>query len=94
MQKTQKIQKIVNYSGAVQGVGFRFTACRVAGGFDVTGYVRNLPDERVRCVVEGRADEVDAFLAELASQMKGYIHQTTEQTAPPSGQWRQFGLVY
>ena len=91
---TSRRRKRICVSGVVQGVGFRFIACRLAGGFDVTGYVRNLPDGRVRCVVEGQAAEVDAFLAELASQMRGYIHQTTEQTAPPSGQWRQFGVAY
>jgi hypothetical protein len=34
----------VLYEGNVQGVGFRFTTNRVAGRFDVAGYVRNLPD--------------------------------------------------
>jgi len=49
------------YSGQVQGVGYRYTAMRVAAGFEVTGTVRNLPDARVELVAEGRAEELNAF---------------------------------
>jgi len=41
------------YSGHVQGVGFRYTCQSLARGFDVAGYVRNLPCGRVELVVEG-----------------------------------------
>jgi len=44
------------YTGRVQGVGFRYATKRLAMGFDVTGWVRNLPDGRV---------ELHAFLHEL-----------------------------
>ena len=56
------IQRIVCFSGYVQGVGFRYTTCRIAGAFDVTGTVRNMPDGSVECVVEGETAEIDAFL--------------------------------
>src|ERR1041384_8172490 len=36
----------VFYEGRVHGVGFRFTVRHIAKGFDVTGWVRNLPDGR------------------------------------------------
>ena len=49
------------YSGQVQGVGFRYTAMRVAAGFEVTGKVRNLSDGRVELVAEGRTQELNAF---------------------------------
>ena len=75
-------QRVVHFSGAVQGVGFRFTACRIAGGYDVTGFVRNLPDSRVQCVIEGETSEIDAFLAELTREMGYHIRNTTQQTAP------------
>src|SRR5688572_25537300 len=53
--------KQVFYSGRVQGVGFRYTAKQLAAGFDVTGWVRNLPDGRVELlVIAEEAEELDA----------------------------------
>lgn len=85
-------QRIVHFGGEVQGVGFRYTACRVASGFDVSGYIRNLPDGRVECVVEGRAKEIDAFLETLSEQMSGYIQSRQEQTVPATGRFSGFGV--
>jgi len=87
-------QRIIHFLGSVQGVGFRYTACRVAGGYDVTGFVRNLPDGRVECLVEGEAAEIDAFLADLADRMKHYIRSHTQQTAPYSGRYQSFGVSF
>jgi acylphosphatase len=39
--------KQVFYSGRVQGVGFRYTVKQIASGYEITGFVRNLPDGRV-----------------------------------------------
>ena len=87
-------QRIVIFKGRVQGVGFRYTACRVAGSFDVTGTVRNCPDGSVACVVEGERAEIDAFLNELSEAMGNYIRQRGEQTAPASGRFNSFGVTY
>lgn len=87
-------QRIIHFSGIVQGVGFRYTACRTAGAYDVTGYVKNLPDGRVECVVEGTCEQIDAFLAELARRMSGYLRGQTEQKAPYTGAYPSFGVRY
>jgi len=89
-----KEQRIVRFSGTVQGVGFRFTACRAAAGFDITGYVRNCSDGSVECLAEGERAEIDAFLAELEDRMQGYIRGRTQQTAPCSGQFSGFDMRY
>ena len=77
--------KHVTYTGRVQGVGFRWTARQVAGGFAVGGYVRNLPNGGVDLVVEGTADQVEAFLAAVAERMAGYIQQAQARDEPPGG---------
>ena len=87
-------QRIFRFGGHVQGVGFRYTACRVAGGFDVTGYVRNISDGSVECVVEGEKREIGAFLRELTATMGSHIRETKQQTAPPSGCFPTFGVRY
>ena len=87
-------QRIVRFSGTVQGVGFRYTARHTAGGYDVTGYVKNLPDGRVECVLEGDSCEIDRFLVELADRMGGYIGSTQQQTAPYSGRFDGFDVRF
>ena len=42
--RVMMVGKKVRYTGRVHGVGFRYTACRIAASFPVAGYVRNLPD--------------------------------------------------
>jgi len=77
----------VFYEGRVQGVGFRYTARRVAAGFDVSGYVRNLPDGRVELVASGDPDEIDGFLDAMRdSELAGHIdNELAEEIAMPAG---------
>jgi acylphosphatase len=76
----------VLYEGYVQGVGFRWTAKRIAQGYDVSGWVRNLPDGRVELQVSGDDDEVAAFLGAIReSTMGGHIAtEGTTQIEIPS----------
>lgn len=69
----------VFYEGNVQGVGFRWTVRHAATGFDVTGWVRNLPDGRVELQVNGEENEVRAFLDRIAQGgLHSLIHEQTE----------------
>ena len=80
----------VFYSGHVQGVGFRFTACQLAAGFEVTGYVKNLSDGRVEVVAEGEASELDRFLAAIAHRMEGNIRDVKVDARPATGEFNRF----
>lgn len=60
------IAKRVRFEGRVQGVGFRYTAKDLAKGFEVCGWVRNLPDGSVEMQVMGEDREVMDFIHELA----------------------------
>lgn len=71
--------KRVIYTGQVQGVGFRYTTRRLAAGYTVAGYVRNLPDGSVEVVAEGEPDEIDRFLTAIEQRMAGYIEDRTIQ---------------
>ena len=87
------ICKRVIYSGQVQGVGFRYTARRVAQGFAIAGYVRNLPNGDVELVAEGPADQVNAFLAAVARSMAGYIQSSTVREESP-GSYQGFEIRF
>ena len=67
------IWKRVRYSGRVQGVGFRYTAQRLASEYSVEGYVRNLPTGDVELLAGGDERIIRAFLAAVAHRMAGYI---------------------
>jgi acylphosphatase len=78
--------KQIFYSGRVQGVGFRYTAKRIASGFEVTGWVRNLNDGRVEMQVMARdAGELEAFLEEIQenSELANYIKETEVHRIEP-----------
>jgi acylphosphatase len=87
-------QRIVHFSGNVQGVGFRYTTRQTAQRYDVTGTVKNLADGRVRCVVEGQPKEIDAFVKDLRSQMDRYIRDISQQQAEASGKFDSFQVVH
>ena len=73
----------VFFEGRVQGVGFRYSAKQIAMGFDITGWVRNLPDGRVEMQVMGAVDEVEAYLEAIDdSQLAGFIRTMAVQPAP------------
>lgn len=71
------------FAGRVQGVGFRYATKQIAKGFDVLGWVRNLPDGRVELQVMGEEDELDDFLRELHDSPVGrHIQEQTERRVP------------
>ncbi len=83
----------VFYEGRVQGVGFRYTARRVASGFDVAGYVRNMSDGRVELVASGEGHEVDDFLqAVRESELAGHIAAESAAEIPRSNGLRGFEI--
>ncbi|HUN81673.1 MAG TPA: acylphosphatase [Phycisphaerae bacterium] len=88
------IRKTVHFSGRVQGVGFRYTACQIASGFPVAGFVRNLPDGRVQMVVEAEGPDVERFLAALNTEMSGNIRDRQEQQSAATGEFRGFDVRF
>jgi acylphosphatase len=85
----------VFYDGHVQGVGFRFTVRHIAKGFDVTGWVRNLPDGRVELQVTGEEDEVRAFIDRVAeSELHSLIRKQTENRLNEPVTARGFEIRY
>jgi acylphosphatase len=80
------------FSGRVQGVGFRYAVRQIAQGFEVTGQVRNLPDGRVHLIAEGIETEVRNFIAEIQAHLDHHIRETSETVLTGSAQFRDFHI--
>ncbi len=61
VSQSDRQQHEVYYAGSVQGVGFRYTVRSLASRFEVTGFVRNLPDGRVHSGCRGRGRRSGRF---------------------------------
>jgi acylphosphatase len=79
------IAKRVIFEGRVQGVGFRYTVKDLARGFEIRGWVKNLPDGSVELQAMGEADEVAAFIREIVveSPVARNIKNHRIETIPP-----------
>lgn len=62
------IARKVIFEGRVQGVGFRYTVKELARGFEVCGWVKNLPDGTVELQAMGEAAELEAFIREIREE--------------------------
>ena len=58
-------KRIAYVSGKVQMAGYMFRVVIIAKAFDLRGYVRNLPDGRVKIVAEGSKADLERFLAAI-----------------------------
>jgi acylphosphatase len=86
----------VFYKGKVQGVGFRYTVKRIAGGFEVLGWVKNLPDGRVELqAMSHDSEELEAFLEEIEnSSLGGNIKNVESHDIPDLSGVRGFSITH
>ena len=84
--------EVVQVSGHVQGVGFRYSTLQVAKEFDVAGYVTNLADGRVQLEAEGEKADVTAFVAAVQERMHGYIRKVEQKGASRVRQFSGFTI--
>jgi acylphosphatase len=89
-----KERRCVHYSGLVQGVGFRYTARNVAQSYQVTGYVQNLSDGRVKLIVEGTPNELDHFLAAVRAALAENIEKELTDTLIATGEFNGFDIRF
>jgi acylphosphatase len=77
-------------SGRVQGVGMRYAIHDLARLYPIGGLVENLDDGRVRIVVEGPLEVLDAFLKRLMEIAPGHIQKLDRFQSEATGEFRQF----
>ena len=84
------IAKHIVYKGRVQGVGFRFTAQRIAMRYELSGYVKNLPDGSVEMFAQGHPNDVADCLRDIDESFGSYIRETLTDDSPLNGSLHRF----
>ena len=84
----------VIFKGRVQGVGFRYTTQRTAARYDLTGFVRNLPNGSVEALLQGTATNIQACLNEIEDSFGGHIRDTQITEQPVNPQYHDFRITY
>ena len=82
------------FCGLVQGVGFRYTAIRLAARRGVTGWTKNLYDGRVEIVGEGTGEALEQFLRELREYFETYVRDVQLEWLDATGEFTEFGVRF
>ena len=80
--------------GIVQGVGFRYQARHLAQSLGLTGWVKNLWDERVEMEVQGPADEIERMIQRIGAGTYVQITDRQEWEMPLSEEESGFHVRY
>ena len=86
-------RKIV-FSGRVQGVGFRFTALNIASRYQLTGYVRNIPNGDVEMLAQGSAEMIDECVRDIQDSFVGSINHVDIEEATPDPKLTDFRITF
>ena len=79
--------------GRVQGVGFRYFVLDLALGLGLVGWVANMPDGTVRCVVEGPRRDLETLLAALnTGPLGGRVDDVQATWGQARGTFQRFSV--
>ncbi len=84
----------IYYSGSVQGVGFRYTAERIATNLGLTGWVKNLENGRVEVLCEGKEPVLNEFVKKIDDIFKSYIRDADITWGEASGEFDNFDIHF
>jgi len=90
----EQTAKHVVFQGRVQGVGFRYTANEIAARYNLTGFVRNLPDGTVEMLVQGDATEIDNCLADIQGVFADHIRGAQIESVPYHSRYTSFRITF
>ena len=88
------VRKHIVFSGRVQGVGFRFTACSLARPLGLTGWVRNCCDGDVEMEVQGEEEAIDRLIRGLDRGRYIVIRKKEVKELPLDREEREFREVW
>ena len=94
MRKMNQTAKHIVFVGRVQGVGFRFTALRIADRYKLRGWVRNALDGTVEMIAQGSSEALDNCIRDIQESFAGYIRETNIEEVPANPQYNDFKITF
>ncbi len=88
------VRKHVYFSGRVQGVGFRYFATNYAQDLGVTGWVKNLSDDRVEMEMQGPPEKLDRLVQLMQGRRFVEIDDMQVETIPVDPESYEFKVRY
>jgi acylphosphatase len=87
-----QVAKYIVFSGDVQGIGFRYTAHRIAGRYDLTGYVRNTADSKVELFLQGHPKDIEDCIDDIKATFIRYIKDVRIEDAQFNPEYDSFTI--
>ena len=82
------------FAGRVQGVGFRYTALRIVRPYEITGFVRNLPDGSVEMLAQGPEGDIQMCINDLQEYFGSSIREIKTTDSAPNPSLTDFRIEY
>ncbi len=90
-----KVEARVRIEGLVQGVNYRYATRQKAQELGVNGWVRNLADGSVECLLMGERDKVEALIRWCHQGPRGArVDRVTTHWEPYRGDVEGFSITY
>jgi len=91
----EKIKASVRIEGLVQGVNYRYATRQKAQELGVNGWVRNLADGSVECLLAGERDKVEALIRWCHQGPPGArVKKVTTHWEEYKGDVQEFSITY
>ena len=91
----EKVKARVRIEGLVQGVNYRYSTQQRALELRVNGWVRNLADGSVECLMEGERDKVETLIRWCHQGPRGArVKKVTTQWEEYTGDMQGFSITY
>ncbi len=88
------IAKHIIFTGRVQGVGFRFTAHRIAKLHQLKGYVRNVPNGTVEMLIQGLIEDIDECIRDIKDSFAGYLREVKIEKVANNPKYTDFKITF
>ena len=92
-EETKIVRWMIFFTGEVQAVGFRYTACLYASRSGLKGWVKNLDDGRVQMEVQGRLSDIRKLLVNLKNSPPICIEDYCIKEIPVRGDETKFAIT-